>query len=303
MDIKKYKREFPSRNNYADCLKALTIFCVVWGHTVSVLIGECFEPLTNYLNLYFCTFHMPMFMLISGYFAFFSEKKYTLKKFCQHKCKTILLPLVLWGTALFFVSTLVRFISKQEISFPQLLNNYIDCIINGFWYLTALFISSILLITINTYIKNNIVRFAVYLTVILLSHLISVPAYTAFMFPFYCLGYLINQYNILEIYEKLKKILKIILSLTICAITVAFCSIYTTYNTVYVSGTNIFNGVIEENITAYIIRFSTGVFSCATIYIITKYIYKIVGNKLSVIAYVGRYTMQIYIIHLTVKSS
>ena len=69
------------RNKFVDVLKATAIFLVVMGHCIQYGSGndyyvECtfFE---NSLFKFIYSFHMPLFMLISGYLFAFSLKKRT----------------------------------------------------------------------------------------------------------------------------------------------------------------------------------------------------------------------------------
>lgn len=54
-----------ARNYKYDNLKALLIFLVVFGHVLESVPGEYRRII--YLTIY--TFHMPMFIYISGYFS------------------------------------------------------------------------------------------------------------------------------------------------------------------------------------------------------------------------------------------
>lgn len=55
------------RNYKMDNLKAFLIFCVIFGHILELFAGDG----TLYRLIY--TFHMPMFILLSGYYAKFSR--------------------------------------------------------------------------------------------------------------------------------------------------------------------------------------------------------------------------------------
>lgn len=57
------------RNNRMDNIKAFLIFCVVFGHMLEL----CATGGTLYRGIY--SFHMPVFIFISGYFARFNKKR------------------------------------------------------------------------------------------------------------------------------------------------------------------------------------------------------------------------------------
>ena len=55
------------RNAYFDNLKGILIFLVVLGHVLSSFAGE--GSVARWLYLLIFSFHMPVFLFVSGYFA------------------------------------------------------------------------------------------------------------------------------------------------------------------------------------------------------------------------------------------
>ena len=86
-----------NRNLTADFLKAVMIFCVLYGHSVSMING--LRDVTwqdSVVNVFVTTFEMPLFILISGYYLFFSlKKKPHFKVLCQ-RIVSIAIPLIIW---------------------------------------------------------------------------------------------------------------------------------------------------------------------------------------------------------------
>ncbi len=60
------------RNVLVDVLKAYAIFLVVLGHVIQTF---CSEWNTNSFELGIVMFHMPLFIVVSGYFFVTSAKK------------------------------------------------------------------------------------------------------------------------------------------------------------------------------------------------------------------------------------
>lgn len=59
--------EKQARIKYWDLLKGIAIFLVVWGHTIQYGgSGSIFFDNKAFIFIY--SFHMPLFLLISGYF-------------------------------------------------------------------------------------------------------------------------------------------------------------------------------------------------------------------------------------------
>ena len=60
------------RNPYFDTLKALLIFLVVFGHTLELFP---FTPAIRATSSFIYSFHMPLFIFVSGFFARWNPKR------------------------------------------------------------------------------------------------------------------------------------------------------------------------------------------------------------------------------------
>ena len=62
------------RNRSIDIIKGIAIYCVLWGHCI-----QCMAEDVNFFNLgavkFIYSFHMPLFVLISGYLFFRTSQK------------------------------------------------------------------------------------------------------------------------------------------------------------------------------------------------------------------------------------
>ncbi len=75
------------RNQYVDSLKGLCIFLVIFGHCLQYGSGAVFlsdgEYWENLGMKFIYSFHMPLFMAISGYLFAFSLSKYGPVEVCR----------------------------------------------------------------------------------------------------------------------------------------------------------------------------------------------------------------------------
>ena len=55
------------KNQNIDILKGVAIFLVVFGHCIQYCSQGYFDFFENKVFIFIYTFHMPLFMLISGY--------------------------------------------------------------------------------------------------------------------------------------------------------------------------------------------------------------------------------------------
>src|SRR5690606_18416852 len=79
------------RDSFFDNAKLLLIILVVMGHMIEPLAGgQTLKPL--YMLIY--SFHMPLFILISGYFS----KNYTSESYARKVITNLVLPYVIFET-------------------------------------------------------------------------------------------------------------------------------------------------------------------------------------------------------------
>ena len=115
---------------YFDAIKLIAIYLVLYGHCVQHLTdGYEYE---NPLYIFIYSFHMPLFMIISGYFSVNSYQEGALF-FLRKKSINLLLPCITWGIVLYFV----RMGFNDEKTF-------IDMFRHDFWFLKSLFVCYVL---------------------------------------------------------------------------------------------------------------------------------------------------------------
>lgn len=117
-----------SRNVEYDILKGILIVFVVVGHALQ----SCFDTPESYNSLFvfIYTFHMPLFVFISGYF-FTSCMKYDFKTLIEKKTKRLIVPLLVYSTILF-----VLFITSSS---PKTLGRVYEVYVT-YWYLICVYI-------------------------------------------------------------------------------------------------------------------------------------------------------------------
>ena len=89
--------ENKTRSITADFLKGMMILCVMYGHSISMinsLRGVTWQ--NSSVNVFLTSFEMPLFIMISGYFLWFSLRKKTHFKVLCQRIISIALPLLVW---------------------------------------------------------------------------------------------------------------------------------------------------------------------------------------------------------------
>ncbi len=89
------------RDSSLDITKGILIFLVVWGHAIQFGFGYNYEEVGCYWkdNVFkgIYSFHMPLFMAISGYLFYYSNKK-PFKEVILSKFKSIGIPYLAYCT-------------------------------------------------------------------------------------------------------------------------------------------------------------------------------------------------------------
>lgn len=92
-----------SRILWPDVLKSLAVFLVILGHVSSTYDSRGYS---SPFALWIYSFHMPLFMMLSGMFFKYSLKK-DFKTLLTDKSWLLLLPLLCWGITNFVIETLL----------------------------------------------------------------------------------------------------------------------------------------------------------------------------------------------------
>lgn len=90
-----------NRITFIDSLKGLTILLVVMGHITEKAIGLSDTP----FNEFYASFHMPMFIFLSGLFAYKSFSQWNFAEvatFFKKKVLRIIVPFVTIGGDIFY---------------------------------------------------------------------------------------------------------------------------------------------------------------------------------------------------------
>lgn len=65
--MEKIDRQIDNRNLFIDALRGISIFLVLWGHSIQYFSAGEINYFNNFVFRFIYSFHMPLFFLISGY--------------------------------------------------------------------------------------------------------------------------------------------------------------------------------------------------------------------------------------------
>lgn len=256
-----------NRNQKVDFYKGLLMWGVIWGHTITALANNTLNE-GIFIHVFFRLYDMPFFMILSGYFLYKSlEKNNSFKNILQDKITQLLVPILLWNWIIHF-------------PYPS---------IESFYFLWAVFISSILTITIHTITKKlkykSFFRLIFFLGIILSLYLFSHGQFNLFyLYPFFILGYLSNTFKI-----KSKCIPLLILFI------IGICFWKPEYSPWKTCPTSL-NGSLS---VIYLYQFLIGAIGSFVMWVIWSFIYKS-NSIINLITRIGKETMALYILQTIV---
>lgn len=181
-----------ARIEYLDSLKAFAIFCVVLGHSI-----QCFDK-TGVMNEVYSviySFHMPLFMVISG---FFISKLFAMRidRVVMQKSRQLLLPVVTFSVLAYIISiaTPIDFVGDST---------YIEYVFGGkMWFLKYLF-ACIIFACLSKLLFRNTLLAALLPAIVMIS--VSRVGLVR-IYPFLWLGFCFNHYKDV-IYKHAKTVL------------------------------------------------------------------------------------------------
>lgn len=285
------------RNLAIDYIKAFAIILVVLGHSIQYGSGPYVKAHmfdNNYIIYFIYSFHMPIFMIVSGYLYFYSINRYDTKQMIINKTKSLIIPILFWT----ILTTLFNCILYDQ---ERLLNPFrfgvawANEFIGQFWFLWAVFFCSMVLLLINKVFKDNIIVYLIVFIVSFVTPDVLLLSLIKFMYPFFVIGYMVNKYKLIEKCSGKVKIIGFIISSVLFFVMLVFMKgNYFVYNSGYtlLERENVFEMLYIDLYRLFIGLFGSYVFS----FIIAKFAPKVSGIVDRVIVCLGKNTLGIYIV-------
>ncbi len=165
--LKAYFRKSPSgdeggRQELPDLLRGFAILLVVLGHCIQEGSGVEYSASALYFEdkLYqlIYSFHMPLFMMISGFLSWGSvrraEKAGRMNQLLCRRAKTLLSPIFIWS-ALDYGLNLLLTPSLLPDSLWNFIWTYINRTFYALWFLWAVFWSFLIVFLVRRFCKNS----------------------------------------------------------------------------------------------------------------------------------------------------
>lgn len=288
------------RIEYIDFIKGICIFIVVWGHSIQNM-GDGNEFWTNPVHEFICSFHMPIFMLVSGFFFSKSIEK-PLTGSLTRRFKQLIVPCFGWSLVLVAINIGYMLADGIPPSPVGTLKSLIMETFTRFWFLRSVFICFTLAIISMKIFKKDWAAFIVSLLLFLALPDNGRLHLDKFMYPFFWMGYFMHKHIDTIMQHRTKLLLS---SLIVFVVLLFF---FQKEDYIYVTGMSLYDfkgGQFVfypplERIAILTYRYLIGFVGSLSVFLLLQRIY---SPKFHIIEKVGTYTLGIYTIHILIEGN
>lgn len=283
------------KNQTFNVLKGFAIVLVVYGHVIQrtmVVAGQDFFSHPVFKIIY--TFHLPLFVFISGYLLAFSLQRRSLLAVFLTRCKSLLIPFAVWSILDLLINS---FLSKMDgnsepIHWGQEIVQYL--FVNpAVWFLFMLFMMSCaLLCSVKLQDRLGLIAFGLVYAGILIIPVNEYAAvyYVKWFYLFYLAGYCVNRFG-MSIIAKFNNGVIWVGSLTLFGILAAY---WTSTDYIYVNKMNFLTADYGFELLRFAYRYCVGFMGIIAMFFLGAYVSK---NKLGhVLGFIGVYSLDIYLL-------
>ncbi|WP_442599266.1 acyltransferase family protein [Neobacillus sp. D3-1R] len=267
------------REYYFDNAKFILIFFVVFGHFIRPLIEDNELALAIYKVIY--TFHMPAFILISGFFAKGIQQQGYIQKITKKLIYPYIIFQVIYSIYYFYLY------SKSDLSINFFQPHW------SLWFLISLLFWHMMLLG---YIKIKPIYSIIFAVLIgLLAGYVSwINSYlslsrTFVFFPLFLIGYYLKKEQFYHLIKPKFKVLSFILIL----IVFTTFYVYPDINEKWLLGSKPYEALENDYVLAAIKRLGVYVIS----FIMVLSFFSFVPKRKLMVSKLGRNTLYVYLLH------
>lgn len=177
---------------YINVVKGAAIFLMLWGHCIQYCAKDGLSYFRNPVYHFIYSFHMPLFMLISGYLFYYSFRKRNLKDLLEHRMRGMLQPIVM---ATILNNVIILFLiyalsDRVDILYGRLFQG----ISEDLWFLWAVLYCSLLVGFFCKLTDKPVLQLLLILFGSFIILLVPQWNYTLFMYPYFVAGFYCGRY-------------------------------------------------------------------------------------------------------------
>mgnify|MGYP003392391984 CR=1 FL=1 len=287
-----------NKNLTIDIVKGIAIILVVYGHVIEHSMAPWTQDFfQNPVFKIIYTFHMPLFVFISGYLMANSLNRNSVREVFKSRCKSLFVPFVslsvlggimIYALGIIFGNNLGRVDILGDLADQLLLNPLV-------WFLFTLFVmSSVLLYSVKLEKHFGVIIFGpIYLLIMIIPYNnYCALYYIKWFYLFYAAGYFLNRYNI-KISNTALKAMVLLVSLIMFSLLVTY---WTKNDYIYINKMNFVSTQYFYEFLRVIYRYIMGFLGIIIVFYLGSCLLK--TKMASFLGHIGMYSLDIYIIQM-----
>lgn len=262
------------RSLYLDIVKGVAITLVVFGHCLqygtSLNVDDTYFGNSIFITIY--SFHMPLFMLVSGYLFWGSANRHSAKKNVRSRISGLLVPIFSWNTLNLLLLDVTKLIKGDTISIGGNIQSYLSAT----WFLWSIFWCSLIVLIVRRFLHDTpIVYILLSFMLLFLPNTHGIP-YHVYMYPYFVIGYFWNKINGSNAFEVMSFKRKLCVCLISIILFLILLFMYTKDDYIYTSGTCIFQHptFMYSLLLTDLYRYIIGLVGSVSVLIIVRLSYK-----------------------------
>ena len=280
------------KSSYVNILRGLAIFLMLWGHSIQYSCAGQFDFFENTMFKLIYSFHMPLFMLISGYLFLFSEQKRGMTELIEYKSKSLLYPILMCSILNLLLTTGI--VSVLRGGYGALLGGIP---LTSLWFLWSVLACSVALAFAMKLSKDHLIQTLLLIIGILFVTLFPNWTLNIYMYPYFIVGYLYARNK-----RKIRKA-RMMIGYTSTIVFIVMIFFYDKKHYIYTSG--LFGGeTLLESLKIDLFRWAIGLFGAITATWICWLLYGVIkkGKIHSIIENLGQDSLTVYALSTSLLS-
>lgn len=177
---------------YINVVKGIAVVLMIWGHCIQYSSEGAFNVFDHPVFQGIYSFHMPLFMLISGYLFAFSFRKRDLKTLLVRRTQSMLQPIVFASMLNALLAKLPTLLLYRTI---RLTNGELFTGLYSLWFLWCVLSSSTAVAIAGKTARNSWQQLLYVILGIFLVALFPENHYHLYMYPYFVAGFYYGMYR------------------------------------------------------------------------------------------------------------
>lgn len=202
------------REKLPDILRGFAIIMVVFGHCIQEGSGEIFKVQSLYFSdkiyQFIYSFHMPLFMMVSGYLSYAGIKRAATKTerigLIKRRACSLLVPVFMW-TALDYIRILITNYINGTPQPEAIVFVYFYNALNNLWFLWAVFWCFLIVYCVHYIFKDSVLIYLIgFMALFFIPDGLGLGAYK-YMMPFFISAFYAHDFikeKIINASDKIK---------------------------------------------------------------------------------------------------